>query len=337
MHNDIETIFARMPRFTADPEFKTRLKARLDEKRANLTAVRAQHRAARRPFLTYAFAAAVFCLVAVTGYGLVASRPGGSVFRPAAVSAAEIIRQYVTKFLKPDAVYHVRYRHYVDYRGQGRDKPTVYDLYEDQNSNRFRQVIDYPDGSRTEQGFDGDVRYNIDHAAREVRNEIYVYDDPAEKETQLGARTDLAAKFDRLVNEGQLTLTEGKLDTRDVWVIRDTRDTPDKFWDTLMFDRNTFQLVRTEKYRDGEMEQMVYYELEESLPRDKETLQTVFAPGAIPAGYKVLERHFNTRTGYAEPDFAETAPASPDAVPVVSVPDPEITPLLNPTPEPESD
>ena len=218
--------------------------------------------------------------------------------RPARVMAAEIIQKSREIFLKPGTIYHQKTKQYAN---GGKDF-IEYEYWQEIDSGNYANHVTTFDGSR--EGWQIDdlkVRWDIDVKSGEVRKDVYVYD---EKNTLEGVRkarntgVDLATKFEDLIENGTLTAVEGKLDTRDVYVVTDTRETEDKYWDILTFDRRTFQLLQTEKYEESggakNLKELVIYEIQEALPSTPELGGKLFSQSPIDlTKFTVLTRKFS--------------------------------------------
>jgi hypothetical protein len=192
--------------------------------------------------------------------------------KPSAVSAAEIIQRNLEKFIIPNTIYHQKTKQSLG----GGNEPNIYEIWEDQESERFYNEVTYSDGSKIVQGFNLEFRWDTDYATKTIHKDIYVYE-PQSGPQPIGTRVDIAEQFDELIRNGVLKTTEGKLDDREVYVIYDTRVSPEKYWDILTFDKNNFQILQTEKYgEDNNIEELVIYEIQEAIERTEENLAKLF-------------------------------------------------------------
>jgi len=302
---DIEGLLSQFPVMQADAAFKQTLGRELSEKFSTGFVRKAQPSmwSWNAFFPRFAIVTALSLLVAVGVYYTQKST-GGNIFRPTKVMAAEIIRHSKETFFKPGTIYHHRVKQYVD----GAGEPTVYELWADMDTQRFRNHVVYAPtsgGAEVWQWFNLDVQWDVDVTAKTARKDIYHYQNPQERTEKKGERVDLSQQFDKLISEGVLEAKEGKLDRRDVYVVYDTRTSPDKYWDMLTFDRQTFQLLRTETYTgEGEnrrLQTLAEYELQESLPKTDELIKQYFSePPVNLDGFTVTERVFDTSQGYLD-------------------------------------
>jgi len=258
----------------------------------------------RRRNLKPLFIVALIILVAA---GILAWRlPTLNPLRPAKIMAAEILRRNLTNFFAPGTIYHQKTQLYAN----GATTPIIYDLYRDQDSERFYNHVVYPD-QEVWQSFDLDTRWDVNSQEKTIRKDLYVYPNPESRNRNLTQQADLAKQIDELLQKGVLEAKEGKLDNREVYVVYDTRNTPDKYWDVLVFDHTTFQLLKTEKYEgDGSQRHiasLIVYEIQESLPRSPENLNKFFQPKIDTQGYQIFERHFDVTKGYVENEYYDVS------------------------------
>ncbi len=95
------------------------------------------------------------------------------------------------------------------------------------------------------------------------------------------------------------------MDDLDVYVIYDTRENEEKFWDILTFDRQTFRLLKTEKYtgegEDRHASQIVEYEIIENLERSEENIKKLFLTTPVNlSDFKILSRYYYLNGGQSE-------------------------------------
>ncbi|MCL5090414.1 MAG: hypothetical protein M1514_00200 [Patescibacteria group bacterium] len=298
--NNPEEILKELPRFQTDNFFKNNLKEKLLKENAVIP-----QKTSFLPRLALAF----ILILLLSGAFFFNRWSNRNPLKPSLVMAAEIIKENLNRFIKPNTIYHQKTVLYSD----GGNEPIVYEIWEDQDTDRFLNHVIYPD-RESWQSFDLETRWNIETKEKTVQKEIYQYQDPEEKLEKKGQRVDLAEKFDHLVKEGTLTVKEGKLDTQEVYVIYDTRNSLDKFWDTLTFDKNTFALLRTEKYQgegnERKLVSLVIYETQEALPRTEENLKMFIQPPISLDGYDLYERHFDTAKGYLDDYQKISTPSS---------------------------
>lgn len=319
----IEELLQNMPKATMNAQVKQRVYESLMLKKEEIKKPRFSFPSFGFTPRSFAFACAV--LVLIIG-GTVMFKNSMNPLRPSLVSAAEILKRNIANFFRPNTIYHVTYKHFVDYKGSGNTQPTIYDLWEDRNSDRFYQEITYPDGNRSWQGFDTNTRWTIDFNEKTVMEDLYVWTNPAEKEVKHGDRVDMSAQFDELITNGQLEAKEGVLDTKPVYVVYDTRKSPDKLWDILTFDKDSFALLQTETKNaagDG-VGQLVLYEKQEVLDRTPENLEKLFSFRSPGEDFTILTRHFDPNNGgYIESEYQKsisspTPTSNPNVVPTTS-------------------
>lgn len=319
---DIEKLLTQLPKFAARPEFKEALKKRIfatDQERVidegfvtSKASPGLQHYFFRGFVPRFAFLLVVLSIV-VGGLYYFQKSTGTNVLRPAKVMAAEIIRRSKETFIKPGTIYHHRIKHY----SKGATEPTVYELWEDMDTQRFRNHVVYPPTSTTGasevwQWFDLDAQWDVNVPEKKVQKDRYIYSSPDERMEKKGHRVDIAHEFDTLLSDGILEAKEGRLDTREVYVVYDTRPEPEKSWDILTFDRQTFQLLRTEKYtgegNDRKLQLLVEYEVQESLPKTDQSVKELFVDQPLSlGGFTVTERTFVTSQGYLDDGFQDTS------------------------------
>lgn len=329
--NNIESQLKNLPRFNANELFKDKLKQRL------LREVRRTAWISWLPRMATVMAAFLIVVVGTAYYRSSQSpsqekqRTALELFRVAPASAAELIERHIEKFLAQGTIYHEKTRFFLD-----ESDPITYEVWEDTESDRFNNKVKYPDGREVWQGFNLDFRWDVDYAAKVVRKDIYIWQSAEEKNTTHGTRVRLADKFQQLIQQGVLSLAEQELNGNQVYVVVDKRDdSPDKYWDKLYFDKDTFQLLQTEKTNpDGTFARLVY-EIQEAIPRTEENLASVFrftSPGPI---FIVLERRFDTQTGYHD-DYPATFDTSSPSPEVTATPRASLAPEPSPSPTPQS-
>ncbi len=328
---NIEKLFTYLPKFTVRAEFKEALKKRIfstsekceiDEEFITPRAPSGlQHYFSRNFAPRFAFMLVILLMV-VGGIYFFQKSTGMNVLRPAKVMAAEIIKRSKESFFKPGTIYHHQVKQYVE----GATEPIAYELWEDMDTQRFRNHVIYPVSSGGEevwQWFDLDIQWDVDVAAKTARKDIYRYQNQQERTEKKGESVDLPQQFDELISQGVLEAKEGKLDNRDVYVVYDTRTNQDKYWDMLTFDRKTFQLLRTEKYiGEGEnrkLQTLVEYELQESLPKTDALIKQYFSdPPLSLDGFTIIERTFDTSQGYLD-DGIQISPENSKITVVIGV------------------
>ena len=234
----------------------------------------------------------------------------GLSLKPAKVNAAEIIKKSLGKILAKGTIYHHKalYYRYSQKPNQSESMPIIYEIWEDQDSDRFKQVVTYADGKKTIQAFDGDIRWDYNEEEDTLRKDIYVYSDPKEREIKHGKRLDLAEKYRRLLNKGDLIAYEDKLENRPVWRVIDKRQQKTSYWNTFYFDKETFLLIQEEKWvkKNGKetKTEKISYPIMESIPRQNLNIAKFFSFNLpLSKTTKILERHFNTATGYIEDSY----------------------------------
>lgn len=265
-------------------------------------------RRSNSPILRVIFLLALLVIVVVVVN--MAGKKGKNFLRPSTVSAAEIIRRNLEKFIKPNTIYHQKTKQYLD----GSNEPNTYEIWEDQESERFYNEATYSDGRETVQGFNLEFRWDIDYSTKTIHKDIYVYE-PQSGPQPVGRRVDIAEQFDELIRNGILETKEGKLDDREVYVIYDTRASPEKYWDILTFDKNNFQILQTEKYgADRKLEELVIYETQEAIERTEESLAKFFTYKDPENDFTLYQRKFYTSTpdqeDYVVVSGPQTAPVS---------------------------
>lgn len=298
----IENILQNLPKFKADNLFRDQLKERLIKE--SLSQTKPAFSLSLR--LVYLFASVLILI----GGTYVYSQQKTSFFAPKKVLAAEIIKRNLNNFFQKGTIYHEVSKLYL----QGQSQPITYELWQDLDQPQFLNRVIYPDpikpgGQELWQGKSLYNQWEADLKEKTFRKEIYIYNYPGEEFEIKGERVDLAKRFDELLTSGILEAKEGKLDNRDVYIVYDTRNAQDKYWDSLTFDKQTFQLLKTEKYSgegsQRQIETILVYELQESLSRNEDSLQRYFNQIPISIeGFKIYERHFNTSKGYID-DYTE--------------------------------
>lgn len=298
--NEIENILKNTPRAKMDPEFK----ALLHEQIIN-NSFSKNH--SKKPFLMWRYilsAACVLIVSALLGYNFINTKQTPiDLFIPAKVSAAEIIQRSREVFIKSDVIYHQKTTQYLEGK-----KTATYDLWEDMDTAMLRNHVIYHDTGRDIwQWFDLDTRWDADLQEGIIRKDIYIYDELNPRGQKLGNMIDLSARFDELLNEGVLEAKEGKMDDTDVYVVYDTRENEDKYWDILTFDKQTFRLLKTEKYTgEGDqrhISQIVEYETIENLERTEDNINKLFITPPIDLSeFKILSRYYSL-SGESSDDY----------------------------------
>ena len=306
--NDIEQLLRNLPKHRADSLFKDKLKQRI------LGEVTVQKPRFSWGFLPRLATVTLLLILVIGGLSTLNKQPENfsltadkslpesatRLFQAAPVSAAEIIEKHLANFFGPNMLYHLVYRHYV-YNGTPDPQITTYDLREDSESDRFYQDITHSNGSRTTQGFDLKIRWEIQYASKQVYKDLYTFE-PSAQGPQ-GRRLNEVAYFNDLINQGVLTTTQGEYDAKQVYVITDTRTGPEKSWDKLYFDRETFALIAKEEYKsDGTLEQKIVHTVEEVSPRTQENLNTYFTYKNPGSDFVIYARHFGPQ-GYVENEY----------------------------------
>jgi hypothetical protein len=258
-------------------------------------------------------------LVLIVGVINIAGRKEKSFLRPSPVSATEIIRRNLEKFIKPNTIYHEKTKQ----RLGGNNEFNTYEIWEDQESERFYNEATYSDGRKTVQGFNLEFHWDVDYSTKKIHKDIYVYE-PQSGPQPVGRRVDIAEQFDGLIRNGVLEAKEGILEGREVYVVYDTRTSPEKIWDVLTFDKQTFQILRTEKYgADKKLEELIAYEIQEAIERNETNLAKFFTYQDPGNNFSLYQRKFYT--------------SKPDQEDYVLVSDPQTTPVstIIPTRPPE--
>lgn len=228
--------------------------------------------------------------VLLIGGVTIATRKEKNLLRPSTISAAEIIRRNLEKFILPNTIYHQKTKQYL---GESND-PNIYEIWEDQESDRFYNEATYADGRKITQGFDGELHFDIDFPTKTIHKDIYVYDNQSSPEP-VGKRLDIAEQFDELLRNGVLEAKEGTLEGQEVYVVYDTRQDPEKHWDVLTFDKKNFQLLQTEKYgTDRKLEELVKYEIQEAVARTEANLANLFSYQDQGLDFSLYQRKFYT-------------------------------------------
>ena len=301
--NEIENILKTAPRARLDPEFKTLLNEQIRSYQSKKSYTKSSF-----PLWRYIMlAVCILSVSALLGYNYLTTKLTPiDLLSPAKVSASEIIQRSREVFLKSGVIYHQKTKQYIEGK-----LIATYDLWEDMDTPMLRNHVIYHDtGREIWQWFDLDIRWDADSQKKVIRKDIYVYDELNPKGQKLGSMVDLAARFDDLLNEGVLEAKEGKMDDKDVYVVYDTRENEEKYWDILTFDKNTFRLLKTEKYAgEGEerhASQIVEYEIIENRQRSEENIKKLFltAPVNI-SDYKILSRYYYLNGGQNEEYLSE--------------------------------
>lgn len=275
-----------LPKLSADPIVGDKLGQEVQQSSQN----REQGRRSNPPILRVIFL--LVLLVLIVGVVSIAGKKGKNFLRPSTVSAAEIIRRNLEKFIKPNTIYHQKTKQYLG----GNNEPNTYEIWEDQESERFYNEATYSDGRKTVQGFNLEFRWDIDYPTKTIHKDIYVYNNQSGPQP-VGKRVDIAEQFDELIRNGILETKEGKLDDREVYVIYDTRANPEKHWDILTFDKKNFQILQTEKYgADRKLEELITYEIQEAIERTEESLVKFFTYKDPGNDFSLYQKRFYTST-----------------------------------------
>lgn len=296
--NEIENILKTAPRARLDPEFKAMLNEQIIKSQS-------QKDKAKNRFPIWRYIMLIVCILFVgiiLGYNFLNTKQTPlDLLRPAQVSASEIIERSREVFLKSGVIYHQKTKQYLEGK-----LIATYDLWEDMDTPMLNNHVIYHDtGREVWQWFDLDIRWDADSQEKVIRKDIYVYDELNPRGQKPGSMVDLAARFDTLLNEGVLEAKEGKMDDLDVYVIYDTRENEEKFWDILTFDRQTFRLLKTEKYtgegEDRHASQIVEYEIIENLERSEENIKKLFLTTPVNlSDFKILSRYYYLNGGQSE-------------------------------------
>jgi len=279
-------------------------------------------------------ASMIIALILVVGFGSIFLKNyfGRDFLRPSKVMAAEIVKKSLESFFRKETIYHQITKQFLE----DKTEPIVYEIWEDNDTPRFLNHVTYPasvyppDGQESWQGFfietKGSYWWEIGINEKIVRRENYIYNKEEDRWQKLGGSVDVPKVFNELIENGVLEAKEGRLDKREVYVVYDTRTDPDKYWDILTFDKNTFQLLRTEKY-EGEgdkrkLTSLVEYELQEAVPATPDNIDKFFKGYPIETkDFKYLQRDFYVNEGGAKEDFKEITSETP----FVSTPSPDET------------
>jgi hypothetical protein len=248
---------------------------------------------------------------------------GNKFLHPKTVDAAEIIKKNLEKILEKGTVYHHRAALvYLSSKiNQPEQKPTIYEIWEDQDSDRFRNEVSYPERGKTLQVFDGDILWNYREEEKTLKKDIYVYPDPREREIKHGEMVDLIKTYRELLDSGVLSAYESELEGRKVWRLID--ENPDSYWNTFYFDKETFMLLQQERWEEVEGEKVMTakltYEILESIPKQNIDVAKIFSfDYSLDPQTKILERHFNVSTGYVEDDYYPAATPTPTIDPTTN-------------------
>jgi len=337
--NDIENILKTAPSARLDPEFKIMLNEQIRNYQTRQNII-------KNSFPLWRYVMLIICILAIgvlVGNNFFNTKQTPiDILRPAKVSAAEIIERSREVFLKSGVIYHHKTTQYLEGK-----KVATYELWEDMDTPMFRNYVIYHDTNRENwQWFDLDVRWDADLQEKLIRKDIYVYDQLTPKDQKLGSMVDLSAVFDKLLLDGTLEAKEGKIDDLDVYVIYDTRESQDKYWDIITFDKQTFRLLKTEKY-SGEGDQryashIVEYEIIENLERSKENIKKLFLTTPVNLNdFKIFTRYYYINSGSNEeyiPDYKLKPYPNSETFDNPGILEEEEPVLLNPsTPMPERD
>jgi len=227
------------------------------------------------------------------------------------VSATEIIKKSLEKIIKKGTIYHhkVNYYQLAEEKNQNKDPSLVSEIWEDQDSSRFKNQVIYNNGQKIIQVFDGDIYWDYNEAEKTLKKDIYIYPDPKEKEVKRGERVDLIKTYRELLDNGRLIAEEKEIEGRKVWQVIDKKaDENSFFWDIFYFDKETFLLLQQEKLQEKNgkkiLKEKMIYEIMEAIPKENVDVSKIFLfDYPLSEGTKVFERHFNITTGYLENDY----------------------------------
>jgi hypothetical protein len=328
----IENILSNAPRAKLDPEFKAALGAQFKDYHGQKNI---SYFFSRRFIMPFVLILAVGILLALNFFN--SRKTPLDLLLPVKVSAQEIIQRSREVFLKPGFIYHQKSTQYLEGK-----KTVTYDLWEDMDTPMLRNHVIYHDtGREIWQWFDQDARYDADSQEKVIRKDIYIYDELNPRGQKLGNMADLAARFDELLTEGTLTAKEGKMNEKDVYVIYDERNSDEKYWDILMFDKITFRLIRTEKYtgqgQERHASQIVEYETIENLKRTDENINNLFLTSPVLiSDYKVISRNYymdgRSNEDYIPEDSLKPIPSNIIDLSLESTVSAELMLLETPTP-----
>lgn len=288
--NEIENVLKALPKAKLDPEFKKILSEQIQKYKVDQDNAKNLYPIKR--FFILGMLIVILGIMFSLNF-LNSKKTPLDMLYPAKVSAAEIIQRSRDVFLKPGVIYHQKTTQYLEGK-----KVATYELWEDMDTPMFRNYVIYHDTNRENwQWFDLDVSWDTDLQEKVIRKDIYVYDQFTPKDQKLGSMVDLSDVFDKLLLNGTLDAKEGKMDDKDVYVIYDTRESQDKYWDVVTFDKQTFRLLKTEKYSDeGDQRyasHIVEYEIIENLERTEENIKSLFLTSPVDLNdFKIFSRYY---------------------------------------------
>ncbi len=330
--NEIENVLKALPKAKLDPEFKEILSEQIQKYKLNQDNAKNLYPIKR--FFILGMLIVILGIMFSLNF-LNSKKTPLDMLYPAKVSAAEIIQRSRDVFLKPGVIYHQKTTQYLEGK-----KVATYELWEDMDTPMFRNYVIYHDTNRENwQWFDLDIRWDTDLQEKVIRKDIYVYDQFTPKDQKLGSMVDLSDVFDKLLLNGTLDAKEGKMDDKDVYVIYDTRESQDKYWDIITFDKQTFRLLKTEKYT-GEGDQryashIVEYEIIENLERTEENIKSLFLTTPVDLNdFKIFSRYYYVNRGANEeyvPEYKLSPYPNSEIYDAPEVREEEELILLNPT------
>jgi len=227
------------------------------------------------------------------------------------VDAKEIIKKSLEKILEKGTIYHHKasYFRFSKESDKNEDTPIIYEIWEDQDSNRFKNQVIYKEGKKVIQVFDGNILWDYNEEEKTLKKDIYLYPDPKEKETKRGERIDLIKTYRDLLDKGILKGYEGEINGRKVWQIIDEQTKySSSYWNVFYFNKDNFMLLQQEKWeeKDGKklIREKIVYEIMEIIPKQSTNISKIFLfDNPLSENTKVFERHFNISTGYIEDDY----------------------------------
>lgn len=290
MPKALENDLSQLPQFTPPISFRDQLRREL----LNTS----QPSQSRHPLKLFGFGLVVIVCAILIVIGMQSQK---NPFTPQTVSAAEIIQVFLQSHFIPNTVLH---RQMYQFEGNKSDyQPNTgryFDIWQDQNSDRFFQKVIVPGQPTEYQGNNADFVYHV----RTQENMIMLYPNqypPEEREQKHGQETDIPDQLNQLLAEKTLQAYLGIDQNRQAYIIHDTRDSIEKLWDTYYFDAQSKHLLAVEKESDGFFVRVDFVTLE-SLERNPDVMNIFsFPPQDVDLStFTIQKQTTNPNTGEYE-------------------------------------
>ncbi|MBI2328001.1 hypothetical protein HYU92_06815 [Candidatus Curtissbacteria bacterium] len=236
--------------------------------------------------------------------------------------AKEEIKKQLDRMLQKDTIFHQK-SILISYEDGKAQAPITYEIWEDQNSPRLKNIVNYPN-STTFQVHDGDNYWDYNTGDNTLYKEIYVFENPADKEVKLGSRVDLIEKYKSILESQALSISQETVNNTDAWVISEETTTTGADNQTYIqvikhaFAKETFQLLVISRYKKMPealaKQQEVDFQIVESLPRNRKNLENLFKfDFPLPPDVRMVERTLEgVNKTESEPTTFELSPKTID-------------------------